>query len=141
VGIFAFASRTYAGPSPAVWDAAVALHKAGLLKARAVPLGEALAGAYRAAGTIYTRADVTAGGDVLAMNFVLDRSAEGWAQDLARLRKQLGDCDTSAPITPTGQLSGTFTWRCGSGRLEGTLLLAPTHPPRIQSLELAPATP
>ncbi len=31
IGIFAFANRTYAGPSVAVWDAAVALNKAGLL--------------------------------------------------------------------------------------------------------------
>ena len=34
VGIFAFANRTYAGPSPPVWQAAVALHRAGLLTGR-----------------------------------------------------------------------------------------------------------
>ena len=32
VGIFAFANRTYAGPRPPVWDAAVALLRAGLLR-------------------------------------------------------------------------------------------------------------
>ena len=31
IGIFAFANRTYAGPRPPVWDAAMALHRAGLL--------------------------------------------------------------------------------------------------------------
>jgi D-alanyl-D-alanine-carboxypeptidase/D-alanyl-D-alanine-endopeptidase len=34
VGVFALANRTYAGPSAAVWDAAVALNDAGLLTER-----------------------------------------------------------------------------------------------------------
>ena len=34
IGIFALANRTYAGPRAPVWDAAVSLQKAGLLKAR-----------------------------------------------------------------------------------------------------------
>ena len=42
VGIFAFANRTYAGPRPPVWDAAVALLRAGALKARP---GRGVAGA------------------------------------------------------------------------------------------------
>ena len=35
-GIFAFANRTYAGPSAPVWDAAIVLSKAGFFKERAV---------------------------------------------------------------------------------------------------------
>ncbi|HET7292324.1 MAG TPA: serine hydrolase domain-containing protein [Vicinamibacteria bacterium] len=141
VGIFALANRTYAGPYPPVWDAAVALHKAGLLEGRSLPVSEALAAAYRAAGAIYARGDVTAAGDVLAMNFVLDRSAEGWVRDLERLRRQVGECDASAPIKPTGRLSGEFSWRCAHGRVKGSLLLAPTVPPRLQELKIGPATP
>ena len=34
VGIFALANRTYAGPRPPVWDAAVTLLRAGRLKPR-----------------------------------------------------------------------------------------------------------
>jgi hypothetical protein len=141
VGVFAFANRTYAGPSPPVWDAALALQKAGLLQARTTPVSDALAAAYRAAGTIYMRGNITAAGDALAMNFVLDRSAAGWARDLERLRKQVGECDTGSPVTPTGELSGRFTWRCEHGRVNGSLLLAPTRPPGIQELKLAPAAP
>src|SRR3546814_6682514 len=33
-GVFALANRTYAGPSTPAWDTAVAMDKAGLLKAR-----------------------------------------------------------------------------------------------------------
>jgi D-alanyl-D-alanine-carboxypeptidase/D-alanyl-D-alanine-endopeptidase len=141
VAIFAFANRTYAGPSAPVWDAAVALQKAGLLKASAMQVSAPLAAAYRAAGEIYAVGDVNAGGDVLAMNVLLDRDSAGWARDLAKLKAQVGECDTAAPIAPSGALSGEFAWRCARGRLRGSLLLAPTRPPRIQALRLSVATP
>lgn len=142
VGIFAFANRTYAGPSAAVWNAAIALEKVGLLgRERAVAVSADLARAYSAAGAIYKAGDIMAGGDLLAMNFVLDRSVEGWARDLARLKAQVGECETSELLTASGELTGDFTWRCTHGRVKGTLELAPTRPPRIQSLELQPIKP
>jgi serine-type D-Ala-D-Ala carboxypeptidase/endopeptidase len=136
VGIFALANRTYAGPSGPVWDAAMVLLRAELLKSPPTPVGEALASAYRAVGAIYAADDVTAGGDVLAMNFLLDRDAAGRARDIAGLKKQVGECETSAPVTATSLLSGEFVWRCAHGRVTGSVLLSPTTPPRIQSLEL-----
>jgi D-alanyl-D-alanine-carboxypeptidase/D-alanyl-D-alanine-endopeptidase len=140
IGIFALANRTYAGPRAPVWDAAVALQKAGLLKKRPVQVDDALARAYGAVARMYA-GGVTSAGDVFAMNFLLDRSAERWARELAKLRAQVGNCETNAPIVAIGALSGDFTWRCERGRLKGSLLLAPTRPPRIQSLGLASATP
>jgi len=137
VGIFAFANRTYAGPSGPVWDAALALQKAGYLKDAPLPVGEALARAYRAVGAIYAAGDVAAGGDIFAMNFLLDRDAAGRARDIARLKAQVGACDTTAPITPRSALAGTFVWRCAHGRVTGGVVLAPTRPPRIQAMELA----
>ena len=140
IGIFALANRTYAGPSAPVWDAAVVLHKAGLLKARTTKVEEELARAYAAVGRMYA-GGLTAAGDVFATNFLLDRSAGGWARELAKLRAQVGECETSAPMVATGSLSGDFTWRCEHGRVKGSLLLAPTRPPGIQSLTLARAAP
>ncbi len=141
VGIFAFANRTYAGPRAPVWDAAVALHRAGLLKTRPTSGDESLSTAYGAVGRIYTAGSVTAAGDALAMNFLMDRSADGWARDLASLKAQVGACETTSPIAATGALSGDFTWRCANGRVKGSLLLAPANPPQIQSLSLTRATP
>jgi serine-type D-Ala-D-Ala carboxypeptidase/endopeptidase len=141
VGIFAFANRTYAGPVAPVTDAVVALHKAGLLKARPATISEALAMTYGVVGKMYTSGEVMSAGNALAMNFLIDRSAEGWTRELASLKAQVGDCETNAPIAATGALSGNFTWRCEHGRLNGSLLLAPTRPPRIQSLYLSRATP
>jgi D-alanyl-D-alanine-carboxypeptidase/D-alanyl-D-alanine-endopeptidase len=137
VGIFAFANRTYAGPSRAVWDAAVALDKAGLLgKERELPVSAELAAAYRASAAIYTSGNVAAAGDQLAMNFLLDLDEAGWSRKLAALKASVGACDTTTPVAPTGALTGDFTWSCEHGRLTGSVALAPTRPPRIQELTL-----
>jgi len=89
---------------------------------------------------IFSGGTLAADGDVLSMNFLMDR-AEHWARDIAGLSAQVGTCDTSAPIAPTGLLSGHFTWTCATGRVVGSVLLAPTPAPRIQSLSLTRATP
>jgi CubicO group peptidase (beta-lactamase class C family) len=136
VGVFALANRTYAGPSTAVWDAAVALSEAGFLKKRSPPIGVDLASAYRAVGVIYQQGDIAAGGDVFAMNFLMDRDADQWRRELADLKKKVGDCDTSAPVKPTDALAGEFIWRCDHGRVSGSVLLAPTRPSRIQGIKL-----
>lgn len=141
VGLFAFANRTYAGPSAPVWDAAVALQKAGFLKDRAASIGDELAASYRVVGAVYKQADVAQGSDAFAMNFFLDRDAAGWRRDLAELKKSVGECNTNAPLTATSALSGEFTWDCAQGRVTGRVLLAPTHPASIQSLELVRKAP
>jgi CubicO group peptidase (beta-lactamase class C family) len=136
VGLFAFANRTYAGPSAPVWDAAIALQKAGYFKERGIPIGEELAASYRAVGAVYKQGDAATASGVFAMNFFLDRDAAGWRRDLADLKKNVGECNTSAPLTATSALSGDFTWDCAHGRVAGKVLLAPTRPASIQSLEL-----
>jgi D-alanyl-D-alanine-carboxypeptidase/D-alanyl-D-alanine-endopeptidase len=141
VGIFAFANRTYAGPRPPVWDAAMALQRAGVLKPRPIPASTALTSAYAAVGKMFAAGSITGGGDVLAMNMPLDRDAAHWARDFAALKASVGACDTSAPIAPTAALSGRFTWICERGRVNGSVLLAPTREPRIQALDLSRATP
>lgn len=136
VGVFALANRTYAGPTPAVWDTALALRAAGFLKKRPTRVDEDLAGAYRAVAAIYQQGDVGAAGDLLAMNFLMDRDAEAWRRELADLKKKVGECDTSSPVQPTHAQAGEFTWRCSHGRVAGSVLLAPTQPARIQAIAL-----
>jgi hypothetical protein len=70
------------------------------------------------------------------MNFLMDRSATDWARDLAGLKLVIGDCRTDTPLTPTGRLSGRFSWTCARGTLTGEILLAPTTPAGIQELHL-----
>jgi CubicO group peptidase (beta-lactamase class C family) len=136
VGIFAFANRTYAGPAPPATAALQAMHDAGLLTGRAWPVSDALANAYRAAGAMYAAGDLAPGRDALAMNFLMDRSAENWRREFARLKGEVGECQTDAPIAATGALAGRIAWTCERGTIAGTLLLAPTNPPGIQALRL-----
>ena len=142
VGIFAFANRTYAGPSPAVWDVALALDKAGILPPpRSVQPGPALLDGYRAAGEIFRAGAIEAAGDRLAMNVLLDHDSRHWSQMLGKVRAESGDCDTGSPLSAEGSLSGSFTWTCAHGRVRGEIEMAPTSPPRLQSLELEPVKP
>jgi CubicO group peptidase (beta-lactamase class C family) len=136
IAVFALANRTYAGPSPPVWQSALALHREGLLRPATLPVSAALAANYRAAQAMWAAGDLDPGRRNLAMNVLLDRSAENWAAEFARLKVQAGSCRTDAPISATGALSGQFEWACERGRLQGQLLLAPTSPPTIQALRL-----
>jgi CubicO group peptidase (beta-lactamase class C family) len=133
IGIFVFSNRTYNGGSGAVWDAAMALHKAGALKGRALPVSASLAAGYKAAGDMYGAGSVEPARGLLAMNFLMDRSVENWAKELAKLRGDLGQCRTDSAVTATGALAGTFRWACDKGVLEGNILLAPTNPAGIQA--------
>lgn len=142
VGIFAFANRTYAGPSPPVWDAAVALLRAGQLKRRPVAPLSLLTAAYAGVVRMFTSGSVSSSdSDVLAMNFLMDRDAEHWTRDIAALKASVGRCDTSSPITAATAMAGRFTWNCENGRVNGSILLAPTKEPRIQALSLTRAAP
>jgi CubicO group peptidase (beta-lactamase class C family) len=135
IGIFVFTNRTYNGGAPAAWDAAVALQKAGAVARRALPVSPLLADGYAAAGRIYAAGDVMAAKDSLAMNFLMDRDAPAWARAIAAVKANAGTCRTDAPITPTGAMSGSFTWACTSGRVQGEILLAPTNRATIQELK------
>lgn len=121
VGLFAFANRTYAGPSRPVYEAVKLLQAAEYLEDRPVAVSDDLARAYRMVGAVYRDGTLAAGGDAFAMNFLMDRSEQGWSSDLANLRKQVGECDTAAPVTATGALSGEFAWRCEHGRVSGSM--------------------
>ncbi|MEQ8177750.1 MAG: serine hydrolase domain-containing protein [Amphiplicatus sp.] len=137
VGVFAFANRTYAGPAATVRLAALELERAGFLTGRAVPVSEPLAAAYKAAGAVYRAGDLKPIRKMLAMNFLMDRSEENWALELAGLKRQSGECRTDAPIAANGALTGAFSWRCENGSIEGRLLLAPTTPSGVQALRLS----
>lgn len=134
IGIFALSNRTYAGPSGPVWDTAMLLHQTGWLAGQSVPVSEALSAAYRSAGAVYQAGSIGSARNGLAMNFLMDRSAENWARELRQLKSQTGGCRTDSAVKATGAMSGTFTWTCERASLEGQLLLAPTNPPGIQAL-------
>ena len=136
VGLFVFANRTYAGPGNVNRLAALELNKAGVLKRPDWPVSTTLAEAHKAVAAMYAAGSVEPGRSILAMNFLMDRSAENWAGEFARLKDEAGACKVQAPeeFGASGNLSGYFTWACANGQLLGNILLAPTHTTGIQAL-------
>ncbi|HZG47720.1 MAG TPA: serine hydrolase domain-containing protein [Allosphingosinicella sp.] len=137
-GVFAFTNRTYTAPAPQVNEAAVRLARGGFMPTRQVPVSDALKRMYDLAGDIYARGNLGDADNRLAMNFLLDRSAENWARELAGIKAAVGACETSSPIVANGAMAGNFDWQCERGRLQGQVLLAPTRPPTIQALRFRP---
>lgn len=134
VGLFVFTNRTYSSPSPTLWAAALQLKAANLLNKRPVPVSAPLAKAYAAAVRSWQGGAITPVAPMAAVNFFMDRTAENWKLELARLKKEVGDCDTTAPIVAAGTETGTFEWSCKTGKIKGRLLLAPPNDYKVQSL-------
>jgi CubicO group peptidase (beta-lactamase class C family) len=135
--LFALTNRTYAGPSQPVWDVAALLRAKGVLVKRAEPLSADLAKFYVLAQEVWASGTVDALDKRTAMNFPMDRTAVNWAKVLAETKAMSGTCDTAAPVLAEGAMSGTFTWTCEKGRIEGSVILAPTRPITLQSLSFA----
>jgi CubicO group peptidase (beta-lactamase class C family) len=134
VGVFAMANRTYAGPSGPAWDSAVAMYKAGLLRRVELPLSAELATFFEEVRKTYAAGNLGPLDGKLAMNFLMDRSADNWSKELATLKGQVGECATAEPFAAFGAMSGSFRLNCEKGQLDGNILLAPTKPVTIQSL-------
>lgn len=137
VGVFAFASLTYGAPVPPAYKAAMLLKQAGLLAPRPVAVTPRLAAAYADVGRMWQAGDVMVAPQALAMNVLMDRSAELRRRDFAEWKVQTGACDTSAPVTATTMMAGTFRWRCDKAVVTGSLLLAPTTAPTVQEIKFA----
>ncbi len=134
MGLFVFTNRTYSSPSPNLWSAALMLKAAGALKPRAIPVSPQLAKAYAAASEAYRSGAIAPVAPMAAVNFFLDRTAENWKLELARLKTQVGDCEIAAPIIAAGSETGMFEWPCQRGKIRGRLLLAPPNDFKVQSL-------
>ncbi|MBC2667585.1 serine hydrolase domain-containing protein [Novosphingobium piscinae] len=139
VGIFAFASRTYAGPGLPATRALLALQRAGQIDA-ARPAGDTgLAQAYAAAKAVWHRADITAA--PLANNMLLDRDAARWRRLVETLKAEVGTCAADEPLQPLSLMEGRFTWNCEHGRIAGRVQRSPNPTVEIQALEFGPADP
>lgn len=139
VGVFAFASRTYAGPSLPTFRALMAMHDAGELKAPGLPVSAGLAQAYEAARAVWAAGDIHKA--PLADNMLLDKSAERWKSQIAALKSEVGACSAREPVQPSSEMEGRFTWSCEHGRVSGRVQRAPTRTIELQALEFSPAQP
>jgi hypothetical protein len=93
-----------------------------------------VAEAYAAAKAAYAAGNLGPLQGRLSMNFLMDRSAENWAAELAALKEEVGECPADEPLAPMGAMSTAFRLNCEKGKIDGLLLLAPTTPATIQAL-------
>lgn len=136
--VFGFANRTYQGPSVPVWQSLWALARHHAIAPRETPLNPLLGTMQDATRAAYQAGELKPLDGKLAMNFLMDRSAENWAKEFARIKGVVGECATTEPLRPQGYMTANFRWNCEKGRLDGQILLAPTNPPTIQALRFAP---
>lgn len=139
VGLFAFASKTYAGASLPAFRAMLALNKAGALKDRETPVSGGLASAYEAARAVWRTGGIEAA--PIANNVLMDRDAPRWKALVEGLKKEVGTCDTDEAITPVSAMEGKFVWTCEHGRIAGRVQRAPTPEVKLQALEFSVQAP
>jgi len=139
--VFGFASRTYQAPLVPVWQSLWAMARAGAIRPAETPVSGEVAAMHEAIRAAYAAGTLAPLEGRLAMNFPLDRSAENWAREFARLKTLTGACTAVESLRATGALSATFRWTCEKGPLGGQILLAPTLPPTLQALRFDPPQP
>ena len=135
-------NRTYAGPRPPVWDAAVALHQAGELTPRPAVVSPALATAYAAVIRMFESSSrhrvVRRPGDELPDGS--RRRALGARPG----RAQVGGRDVrdgGADHRHRRAVGRVHLARAPRAAFVGSVLLAPTPTPQIQALSLVRAAP
>jgi CubicO group peptidase (beta-lactamase class C family) len=137
VGVFAFSNLTYAPVSLVVRDAAIALVKSDAFPVRATPPSAGLQAMAAAIQRIYAAGDVVTVRDALAMNVLLDRDAPRRNAEIAALKAKLGACRAAEPIRADNAMSATLAFPCERGTLQVRVILAPTSPASVQTLEFA----
>jgi CubicO group peptidase (beta-lactamase class C family) len=139
IGIFGFANRTYAAMNEPNLSAAMVLKEAGIWRVPPKPISAHLAPAIEAVSRIYRAGRIEEGGDLLAENILLDRTAAEWNRSLARLAAQAGELrriETEANHV----LSTKLALICEKGTIRGELILTGNLQPQIQALILEPVS-
>ena len=139
VGLFAFSSTTYGAAYVPTWRAALALHKAGALPDRTIPVSPALAAAYSAAKAVWRAQDIIAA--PLANNVLMDHDRAAWARMIGEVKTAVGACAGTEAVVPISAMEGKFSWACSHGRVDGRVQRAPTPTLTLQALEFAAARP
>jgi hypothetical protein len=137
VGLIAFGNLTYTVGGGNAFDL---LLKTGGLQPRAPQPSPALTMARDTVSRLVNRWDDREADRIAADNLFLDRPKEKRREEFASLRSQLGICTSDGTFDSVeNALRGQWTMTCERGKARGSITLAPTMPPRVQYLELAPA--
>ena len=141
VGFIAFGNLTYTGwgrVTTAVFDALVTK---GRLEPRQPRPSPALTGARDAVSKLIAHWDDRAADDIAANNLFLDRTRDRRRAEIEALREKVGACTPGSRFDVVeNALRGQWTMNCERGKLQVAITLAPTMPPRVQYLDVRPAS-
>jgi CubicO group peptidase (beta-lactamase class C family) len=140
VAVFAMANRTYAPVGGMARQITEILRRTGGLVPREQPASPALLAARDGILALLERWDDGAAQRLFADNFFLDRPLAAWRTEMAQLRETHGRC-RAGEVKPENWLRGELRAECDRGWVDASFTLAPTQPPRVQSLRLTSGRP
>jgi CubicO group peptidase (beta-lactamase class C family) len=141
VGLIAMSNRTYGGFGGLFTDIAIALQKTGALQKRVVQPSPALLAAQADLSQLIIKWDDALANRIAADNLFLDIPAATRKARWEALAKAHGVCRPAKTIEPENALRGSWKMECERGWLDVGLTLAPTMPPKIQQIDIAPVMP
>jgi CubicO group peptidase (beta-lactamase class C family) len=141
VGIIAFGNLTYTGWGRVTTAAFEALTKSGGLQTRMPQPSPALISARDKVSRLVDRWDDALADDIAAENLFMDVSKDRRRAEIDRVRGSLGTCTPATASFDFVQnaLRGGWTMTCERGKVLMVATLAPTMPPKVQSLRVVPA--
>jgi CubicO group peptidase (beta-lactamase class C family) len=142
VGIVAFGNLTYTGWGGIAMTALEALVKKGDLRPRQPAASPALTDLRDKASRLIVNWDDRLADSIAAENLFLDQTKDRRRAAIESLRATVGACAPGSGFdTVENALRGTWTMSCDKGKLEVSITLAPTMPPKVQFLSVKPAPP
>ncbi|MCX6545384.1 MAG: serine hydrolase [Acidobacteria bacterium] len=141
VAIIAMGNLTYTSWGRVADDVVDLLAATGGLQPRAPQPSPALLAAKSAVSTLITGWDDNLAESIAADNLFLDDSKERRRAQVDQLRVRHGACRPDAAFDVENALRGVWKMTCDRGWLRVGITLAPTMPPRVQSLSMASIMP
>ncbi len=141
VGVIAMANVTYAGPGQVALRALEAMHNTGALQPRRLPPAPVLTETRDAIVKLWRDWNDQDAARLAADNLFKDIPAAERRRTLEQMKAQLGQCSASGEVEPENLLRGKFRMKCEHGSVDASFTLAPTMPPRVQSLRFTSVSP
>jgi CubicO group peptidase (beta-lactamase class C family) len=139
VGIIAFGNVTYTGWGRVVNEAFDRLAATGGLVPRAVQPSRDLLAAQRSVSDLIANWRDDLADQIAADNLYLDRSKDRRRREIEDLRAKVGSCQPPDRFDYVeNALRGQWTLACERGKLQVSVTLAPTMPPKVQFLSVRP---
>ena len=139
VGIIAFGNLTYTGWGNIVGAAFDRLERTGGLVPRQIVPSPALVAARDDVSKLIVRWDDGVAESIAAENLFMDRSKDRRRKEVEELIGKTGQCAPPNRFDVVeNALRGTWTMSCERGKVQVSITLAPTMPPKVQFLSVRP---